>query len=85
MIPADPLQAFVSRLVEDHADEWMWRPALHYRWSYSRDAHLLSHRIVEELNAVQGSEVDLGGYYQPDDGKAEAAMRPSATLNGILG
>ncbi len=49
VIPSDPLQAFASRLVEDYADEWMWRPALHYRWSYTRDAHLLSHRIVEEL------------------------------------
>lgn len=40
--------------------------------------------IVGELNGVQGGEVDLGGYYQPDDGKADAAMRPSGTLNGIL-
>jgi glutathione S-transferase len=34
VIPSDPLQAFVSRLLEDHADEWLWRPAMHYRWSY---------------------------------------------------
>jgi hypothetical protein len=31
VIPLDPLVAFVSRLVEDYADEWMWRPAMHYR------------------------------------------------------
>ncbi|BCX49008.1 isocitrate dehydrogenase [Haloferula helveola] len=42
-------------------------------------------KIVEELIAVQGSPADIGGYYQPDDAKAEAAMRPSATLNGIIG
>ncbi len=42
-------------------------------------------KIVEELNGVQGSAVDTGGYYQPDDEKASAAMRPSATLNGIIG
>jgi isocitrate dehydrogenase len=41
-------------------------------------------KIVEELLAVQGSPVDIGGYYQPDDAKAAAALRPSATLNGIL-
>ncbi|MEM7143986.1 MAG: NADP-dependent isocitrate dehydrogenase [Verrucomicrobiota bacterium] len=41
-------------------------------------------KIVRELNGVQGQPVDLGGYYQPDDGKADGAMRPSATLNGIL-
>ena len=42
-------------------------------------------KIVDELNGVQGSPVDLGGYYQPDAEKASAAMRPSATLNGIIG
>jgi isocitrate dehydrogenase len=41
-------------------------------------------KIVEELLAVQGQPVDLGGYYQPDIAKADAALRPSATLNGIL-
>ncbi|MGC4017274.1 MAG: NADP-dependent isocitrate dehydrogenase [Luteolibacter sp.] len=41
-------------------------------------------KIVEELIAVQGKPVDIGGYYQPDDAKASAALRPSATLNGIL-
>jgi isocitrate dehydrogenase len=41
-------------------------------------------KITEELLAVQGKPVDIGGYYQPDDAKASIAMRPSATLNGIL-
>jgi isocitrate dehydrogenase len=41
--------------------------------------------IVGELLAVQGKPVDLGGYYQPDDRKASAALRPSRTLNQILG
>lgn len=40
--------------------------------------------IVSELNAVQGSPVDIGGYYMPDDTKAFAALRPSKTLNEIL-
>ncbi|MFF2351509.1 NADP-dependent isocitrate dehydrogenase [Kitasatospora sp. NPDC058115] len=40
--------------------------------------------IVEELIAVQGSAVDLGGYYQPDPAKAAAVMRPSKTLNEAL-
>ena len=40
--------------------------------------------IVGELLAVQGKPVDVGGYYQPDDRKASAALRPSATLNAIL-
>jgi glutathione S-transferase len=49
VVPADPLQAFASRFVEDYADEWMWRPAMHYRWSHRPDAMLLSDRIVSEL------------------------------------
>jgi isocitrate dehydrogenase len=40
--------------------------------------------IVAELEAVQGAPVDIGGYYHPDLAKAEAAMRPSTTLNRIL-
>jgi isocitrate dehydrogenase len=41
-------------------------------------------QIVEELIAVQGSPADIGGYYRPDDAKASAVMRPSATLNAVL-
>ena len=41
-------------------------------------------KIVAELLAVQGQKVDIGGYYQPDHDKADAALRPSPTLNGIL-
>ena len=40
--------------------------------------------IVKEMIAVQGSPVDIGGYYNPDFGKVSAAMRPSATFNNIL-
>lgn len=40
--------------------------------------------IVSELLAVQGHPVELGGYYRPDEAKATAAMRPSATLNGLI-
>ncbi len=41
-------------------------------------------RIMGELLAAQGSPVDIGGYYLPDDGLADAAMRPSPALNGII-
>ena len=40
--------------------------------------------IESELITIQGSPVDLGGYYRPDSAKAAAAMRPSATLNAII-
>ena len=41
-------------------------------------------KIVDELIAVQGKAVDIGGYYRPDVAKASQAMRPSATLNAAL-
>ena len=40
--------------------------------------------ILKELLSVQGSQVDAGGYYLPDDAKASVVMRPSATFNGII-
>ena len=40
--------------------------------------------INAELLGAQGAAVDIGGYYRPDDNKASKAMRPSATLNGII-
>lgn len=49
VIPRDPLQAFVSRLLEDYAEEWLWRPAMHYRWSHRADRLLVSRRIADEL------------------------------------
>jgi isocitrate dehydrogenase len=41
-------------------------------------------KIVGELNGAQGPAQDIGGYYRPDAKRAEAAMRPSATLNAIV-
>ena len=40
--------------------------------------------IVSELNAVQGSAMDIGGYYFPDSDLAAKAMRPSETFNRLL-
>jgi isocitrate dehydrogenase len=41
-------------------------------------------KIVQELGAVQGKPVKIGGYYQPDDALTAVAMRPSATFNELL-
>ena len=40
--------------------------------------------IQAELLAVQGSPVDIGGYYRPDEVLTDAVMRPSATLNAVI-
>ncbi|MGJ3259588.1 MAG: NADP-dependent isocitrate dehydrogenase [Rhodospirillales bacterium] len=42
-------------------------------------------KIVAEIAGSEGKPVDLGGYYRPDPDKRVTAMRPSATLNGLIG
>jgi hypothetical protein len=36
-------------LLEDYADEWLWRPAMHYRWSFVQDRQYASGAIVDEV------------------------------------
>ena len=49
VLPANPVIRFLALLIEDYADEWLWRSAMHYRWSYAHDRELLSSIIVDEL------------------------------------
>jgi len=49
ILPDDPVQAYLCRLIEDYADEWLWRPAMHFRWSYPVSAKLLARQIVDEM------------------------------------
>ena len=58
ILPLDPTQAFVCRLIEDYADEWLWRPAMHYRWSYPASSKLLARQIADEM----GNEIRLPGW-----------------------
>lgn len=46
--PADPAMRFIALLVEDYADEWLWRPAMHYRWSYRPDRRYASEALYNE-------------------------------------
>lgn len=41
-------------------------------------------KINQELIDAQGAPVNIGGYYQPDEKMATAAMRASETLNQII-
>ena len=41
--------------------------------------------ILAELAAAQGPAADIGGYYRPSVEKKAQVMRPSATLNAIIG
>ena len=47
VIPEDPVLFFLSKLVEDYADEWLWRPAMYYRWQY--DHRYMGRRLGREI------------------------------------
>ncbi|MEO0981687.1 MAG: glutathione S-transferase N-terminal domain-containing protein [Pseudomonadota bacterium] len=47
--PAQPAAAFISLFLEDLFDEWLWRPALYYRWAFKDDARLMSARIAQTM------------------------------------
>ena len=51
ILPQNPAMAFFARLIEDYADEYLWRSAMHYRWSYWESADLLRRQIVDEMTA----------------------------------
>ncbi|MGC6464575.1 MAG: NADP-dependent isocitrate dehydrogenase [Akkermansiaceae bacterium] len=52
--------------------------------SIANDLSACEDTIVCELNDVQGSAVEIGGYYAPDEAKLATIMRPSATFNDII-
>lgn len=54
--PRSPAVLFVSALLEDYADEWLWRPAMHYRWSFPETAHVMSAWLAEHLDARRGPQ-----------------------------
>ena len=47
--PEDPAARFIALLVEDYADEWMWRPAMYYRWRFADSHRLRRARLGHEL------------------------------------
>ena len=49
VLPENPVVRFIARLIEDYGDEWLWRPAMHYRWSYEHDRELLSRILADEV------------------------------------
>ncbi len=50
-VPREPFRLFLSKLVEDYADEWLWRPAMYYRWKY--DHKPLGLRLGREIFDLQ--------------------------------
>ena len=50
LYPSNPVNRFLSLLIEDFADEWLWRPAMHYRWSYPEDRYNRGNRLAIETS-----------------------------------
>lgn len=71
---------WAEALATQHADEELHRLFV----PISAELAASEKQIVSELLAMQGKPADIGGYYQPDDAKAAAALRPSPTFNAIL-
>jgi glutathione S-transferase len=47
--PADSVLNFFALLIEDYADEWLWRAAMHYRWTYRPDRQYAAESLYNEL------------------------------------
>ena len=50
----------------------------------AKDLKSNEHKIVSELNEIQGNTTNIGGYYKPNEELADAAMKPNNSLNTIL-
>ncbi|MEM6556952.1 MAG: glutathione S-transferase C-terminal domain-containing protein [Pseudomonadota bacterium] len=47
--PSDSALNFIALLIEDYADEWLWRSAMHYRWSYRLSREYAAEFLYQEL------------------------------------
>jgi len=47
--PGDPALNFIALLIEDYADEWLWRSAMHYRWTYRASRQYAAEFLYDEL------------------------------------
>lgn len=85
--PDDPAMRFVGLVIEDYADEWLWRSAMHYRWTYRLDRQYASEILYEEqikdtvgyprwlgVNVLKRRQ--LGGFVKNDG--VDNASRPHA-------
>ena len=63
VIPKDPVLRFMSKLIEDYADEWCWRAALYWRWQPIESRKHLMRRIGHEVLGDFPAPNWLGGWY----------------------
>lgn len=54
VLPEDPVSQFFVRLLEDYADEWMWRPAINSRWQNKQDRRYYQQLFPTEFIGAKG-------------------------------
>ena len=65
--PADPALSFIALLIEDYGDEWLWRAAMHYRWSYrAEQEQFLRAEFGRSVHAGNNREERLAAGEQKD-------------------
>ena len=63
VVPKAPVLRFLSKLIEDYADEWCWRAALYWRWRPPETRRLLMRRIGAEVLPDFPAPSWLSGWY----------------------
>lgn len=56
--PSGAVAAFLSLFLEDAFDEWLWRPALYYRWAFHEDSRLMGRQLGRTI--MNGVPAPLG-------------------------
>lgn len=59
--PTDPALRFVALLIEDYGDEWLWRPAMWWRWVPKASRVCLGRRITKLYS--KSFAIPLGFYF----------------------
>ena len=49
VLPADPVQRFICYVLEDAADEWLYRPAVGTRWHFPENAAVGGFELARDL------------------------------------
>jgi len=63
IMPEDPANKFVSKLIEDYADEWCWRTAMYFRWRDPANSAYLGQRIGKEVLGQWPIPTKYAGWY----------------------
>lgn len=79
LVPPDHAAAFLHKLVEDFADEWLWQPAMYWRWMFKPSAKLLGRRIADEVMQTSPLPVWLAARYYSWRQKREWLYRDGMT------